>query len=234
MQHYTVLLDNFEGPLDLLLQLVEREQLDVRDVSLSQVTSSYLEHLRAVELRPAEVSQFVTIATQLVLTKSKRVLPTQEAELDEHEEDLSERLERYQLYRTRAARLAELRSNPYLLRPLKARSLNAQQRPFDLSVTKLRQVWQQLKIANQQQTEPKHRVKLKRASLESVLVRIIESLSDVRQLSLARLMELAPNPHEAVLSFLAVLELAKQNRAEIELADDNVIIIRSLPKQAMI
>ena len=234
MQHYTVLLDNFEGPLDLLLQLVEREQLDVRDVSLSQVTGSYLEHLRAVELRPAEVSQFVTIATQLVLTKSKRVLPAKETEVDEPEEDISERLERYQQYRARAAKLAGLTSNPYLLRPLKASSLVAQQRPFDLSATKLRHVWEQLQAGNRQQTEPKHRVKLKRASLESVLVRIIDSLSSVRQLSLVRLMELAPNPHEAVLSFLAVLELAKQDRAEIELAADNVIIIRPMSKQAMI
>jgi len=234
MQHYTVLLDNFEGPLDLLLQLVEREQLDVRDVSLSQVTRSYLEHLRVVELRPDEVSHFVTIASQLVLTKSKRVLPTANPEPDEPDEDIAKRLERYQHYRARAAQLAACSTNPYLLRPLKASSLSAKQRPFDLSSAKLRQVWRQLQRGNRQQTEPKHRVKLKRASLESVLVRIVESLSDARQLSLTKLLELAPNPHEAVLSFLAVLELAKQDRAEIEFSSDNVIIIRPLTKQAMI
>ncbi len=228
MQHYTVLLDNFEGPLDLLLQLVERQQLDIREVSLSQVTGSYLEHLRAVELRPAEVSQFVSVAAQLVLTKSKRVLPAASTEIDEPDEDIAERLERYQGYRAKAAQLAALSRNPYWLRPLKASSLSSQHRSFDLSHTKLQQVCQQLQRSKPKLASPKHEVKLKRATLEGMLAQLIESLSGVHQLSLARLMELAPSPHEAVLSFLAVLELAKQDRAEIELTPNNIIIIRPI------
>lgn len=232
--HYTVLLDNFEGPLDLLLQLVEREKLDVREVSLSQVTGSFVEHMRTVELRPAEVSQFVSVAVQLILTKSKRVLPTNDTSPEEPEDDIAQKLERYQHYRTLARELEQRASSPYLLRTPKTSMLRAHGATYDISQAKLTEVWKQLRASKKDGTGPKHEVRLKKASLQSVLTKLIASLSSARELSLVRLIEIAPSQHEAVLSFLAVLELAKQNRALIELAQDDTIMIRPIPSGASV
>lgn len=226
---YTVLLDNFEGPLDLLLQLVEREKLDVREVSLSQVTKSYIEHIRTIELGPSELSQFLTVATQLVLTKSKRVLPSNNGQqVEEEERDITEQLERYQQYRALANDLANRRREPFVMRSPKVSISHTNRRPFDISKARLKSVYDQLKQAANRPTT-KHEVRIKPASLQSVLIGLIEQLNGQRQLTLERLLELAATPHEAILSFLAVLELAKQDKAEIELVSDTVIMVRPLP-----
>lgn len=224
--HYTVLLDNFEGPLDLLLQLVEREKLDIREVSLSQVTGSFVEHMRTVELKPSEISQFVSVAVQLILTKSKRVLPAADTGPEEPEDDTAQRLERYQHYRSLARELERRSEAPYLLRTPKASMLRAHGAAYDISQAKLAEVWKQLQVSQRSGSGPTHEVRLKKASLQSVLAQLIASLSSARELSLVRLIEVAPSQHEAILSFLAVLELAKQDKAIIELTQDDTIMIR--------
>ncbi len=226
MQHYTVLLDNFEGPLDLLLQLVEREKLDVRDVALSQVTKSYIEHMQAVQLSPSEVNEFITVAAQLVFTKSKRVLPSTDLPQDEQPEaDIAQRLERYQQYRGHAQELGQRSASPFLLAAVKPSFRNTYAQSVALSPAKLAAVWKQLCKAQHPRTTPKHEIRLKPTTLQVVVVSLAENLSHTKQLSLSRLMELAATPREAILSFLAVLELSKQNRAIIELTQENEVLI---------
>lgn len=66
----------FEGPLDLLLHLIERSELDITKLSLAQVTDQYLEHMhRLPELLAEEVSAFLVIAAKLLLIKSEALLP---------------------------------------------------------------------------------------------------------------------------------------------------------------
>jgi segregation and condensation protein A len=79
LQHtrtYTVNTAVYEGPLDLLLQLIERAELDITKLSLAQVTDQYLEHLRSLEERlPEEVSAFLVVASRLLQIKSEMLLP---------------------------------------------------------------------------------------------------------------------------------------------------------------
>src|SRR5919109_5153241 len=73
---YTVRLPVFEGPLDLLLRLIEREELDITAISLAQVADQYLAHVRAMETSdPAALSAFLVIAAKLLLIKSRALLP---------------------------------------------------------------------------------------------------------------------------------------------------------------
>lgn len=73
---YTVTTPVYEGPMDLLLQLIERAELDVTRLALAQVTDQYLEHLRTLEDRPAdEVSAFIVMAARLIQIKSEALLP---------------------------------------------------------------------------------------------------------------------------------------------------------------
>ena len=76
ISQYTVVTSVYEGPLDLLLQLIERAELDITSLALAQVTDHYLEHLRGIsEHEPGEVSAFLVIAARLLQIKSEALLP---------------------------------------------------------------------------------------------------------------------------------------------------------------
>lgn len=91
---YTVATPVFEGPLDLLLHLIERAELDITRLALAQVTGQYLEHIRSMQDMPVEeVSAFLVIAARLVQIKSEALLPRPPVR-EEGEEDLGEALAR--------------------------------------------------------------------------------------------------------------------------------------------
>jgi segregation and condensation protein A len=92
---YQVRLAIFEGPLDLLLQLIEKRQLDITTVALAQVADQYLEHISLLpEVDPALLSDFLVVAARLILIKSKALLPKPPVDQEEDEEDDAETLAR--------------------------------------------------------------------------------------------------------------------------------------------
>jgi len=108
-----VSLPTFHGPLELLLHLIEKRQLDITTVSLVQVTEQYLDHLRREGTIDVEaLSDFVAIGAKLLLIKSVHLLPRPPVLSDAEEEDPAEELSRllreYRRFRTVAARLQEL------------------------------------------------------------------------------------------------------------------------------
>jgi segregation and condensation protein A len=107
---YTITLPVFEGPLDLLLRLIEREELDITAVALAQVADQYLAHVRALESPdPAALSAFLLIAARLLVIKSRALLPRPKAsdgdEALSDGEDLVRQLQEYQRYKQAAALL---------------------------------------------------------------------------------------------------------------------------------
>ena len=108
---YTVSTPIYEGPLDLLLQLIERAELDITSLALAQVTDQYLEHLHHLQDRAAEeVSAFLVIATKLLQIKSEALLPTPPVRLEGEEdpgEALALQLIAYKRYRQIADILAQ-------------------------------------------------------------------------------------------------------------------------------
>jgi len=88
---YQVNLPVFEGPLDLLLHLIERQELDITQVSLAQVTNQYLDHLARIEERdPDRLADFLVVAAKLLLIKSRALLPQPTGRLEPDEEDIGE------------------------------------------------------------------------------------------------------------------------------------------------
>ena len=86
--HYYVSTPVFAGPLDLLLHLIERQELDITKLSLAQVTDQYLVHMKHIQdLSPEEVSAFILIAAKLIQIKSEALLPLHKENL-EVEEDI--------------------------------------------------------------------------------------------------------------------------------------------------
>lgn len=109
---YPIQLPVFEGPLDLLLQLIEREELDITAVSLAQVTDQYLAIVEEMGRQSlADLTAFLVVAAKLVLLKSRVLLPgyrPRGGEGDEVAADLIQQLETYRAYRAIAAELARL------------------------------------------------------------------------------------------------------------------------------
>lgn len=87
LSRYEVKLDNFSGPLDLLLHLVKEKEMDLFDIKLTEITDQFLAYIREMEQLNIEIaSEYLTMASYLVETKTKLVLPKEEVEIDDNYE----------------------------------------------------------------------------------------------------------------------------------------------------
>jgi segregation and condensation protein A len=104
---YQLRLPNFEGPLDVLLRLIEREQLPIGEISLLSVLDQFLAFMRSLDSSPPEmVAEFAAVAGRLSLLKSRSLLPRPAVSADEHDEpDLVRQLEEYRAIKSAAALL---------------------------------------------------------------------------------------------------------------------------------
>ena len=85
---YSIKIDNFEGPLDLLCYLIDKNKMNIYDVNLSDITEQYIEFLNAMEEMNLEIaSEFLVMASTLLYLKSKKLLPKQEDEEEEITEE---------------------------------------------------------------------------------------------------------------------------------------------------
>ncbi len=106
---YAIKIDNFEGPLDLLIYLIEKNKMDIYDINLTQITEQYMEYLNKMEELNLEIaSEFLVMASSLLYLKSKRLLPKQEEDEEElTEEELIRRIIEYKKYKEISKRLKE-------------------------------------------------------------------------------------------------------------------------------
>ena len=108
---YHVKLDKFEGPLDLLLELIEQEKLNIAELSLARVADQYLEHIRNNEnIKLENLADFLAVASKLILIKSKALLPLLEFTEEEEEEirDLTRQLEDYKKFKEASLKLGKM------------------------------------------------------------------------------------------------------------------------------
>src|SRR6202165_132425 len=132
----------FEGPLELLLALVEREELDILQVSLARVTDAYLAEIAAREVAdPQEMAEFLWVAARLWLIKSVRLLPgetptEEETDLLGWEEEVRRRLEEYKIYKEMAGELMERAEKDSFAFPPPARPVEAggQEGPLEVGL----------------------------------------------------------------------------------------------------
>lgn len=106
---YSIKIDNFEGPLDLLIYLIEKNKMDIYDIHLAEITDQYIEYLNAMEKLNLEIaSEFLVMASSLLYLKSKRLLPKEEEDTEElTEEELIRRIVEYKKYKEISGKLKE-------------------------------------------------------------------------------------------------------------------------------
>ena len=98
---YAIKIDNFEGPLDLLCHLIDKNKMNIYDINLSEITDQYIEYLKEQEKLNLEIaSEFLVMASTLLYLKSKNLLPKQEEEEEEiTEEELIRRIIEYKKFK---------------------------------------------------------------------------------------------------------------------------------------
>jgi segregation and condensation protein A len=216
---FRLALPRFEGPLDLLLHLIERNELDVTEVSLVQVTEQYLQHLRAQEqLNLAALADFIAIGARLLLLKSRALLaPEEEPARGEDEtsaEDLVEALREYRRFKE-AAEFFRARESGHAAY---GREAPPPQTPLptgldtvtlDSLVDLIREILERMP-----EEEPAPEVQRDPIRLRDRMGSLVESLERDRRLSFRRLIESATSRTMVVVDFLAVLELIKSRYLE--------------------
>ena len=98
---YSIKIDNFEGPLDLLIYLIEKNKMKIDEINLTEITDQYIEYLNEMEKLDLEIaSEFLVMASTLLYLKSKNLLPKQEIEEEElTEEELIRKIIEYKKYK---------------------------------------------------------------------------------------------------------------------------------------
>ena len=110
---YKLKLENFEGPLDLLCHLIDKNKMDIYDINLSEITDQYIDYINKMEKVNLEVtSEFLVMASTLLYLKSKNLLPSQvEDEKELTEEELLQRIIEYKKYKEITKKLKEMYEN---------------------------------------------------------------------------------------------------------------------------
>lgn len=100
MEQYTIKMTNFEGPLDLLCHLIDKNKMDIFDIKINDITDQYLEYLKYMDQMNLEItSGFIVMASKLIYLKSKQLLPVEKEEEEEDEFDLVKLLVEYKKYK---------------------------------------------------------------------------------------------------------------------------------------
>ncbi len=205
---HTVATAEFEGPLALLLELVERQKLEVTDISIAAITTGYLQHVRTLDSQsPEQLSEFLQLGARLLYVKSLALLP-KEAGQEQAEElhQLNLELEEYRRYQQAARELGRLSSRSSWQRQAVSR-LEPHELPLpDISLARLAEAFQ-IAIRRAEPTRPQGILRA-HISQESIMKSLRRRLSH-GAFELHALLDGAKDRLEIVVTFLAVLELIK-------------------------
>ncbi len=208
-------LQQFEGPLDLLLSLIEERKLDITQIALAQVTEQFLQHIRQLEeIDPTVLADYLAIAAKLLVIKSKAILPTLELEPEEEEagQDLESRLLLYKQFKEAAKFLKRLDNRR---RQSFTRAITFEERVNffpDPSVTPKELHGAILKVVQglkELDNLPKARVR-EAVSIKEKIEHLKINLGRQVETKLSEIIRTAKNKSDVIITFLALLELIKQ------------------------
>lgn len=222
-----VFLEAFEGPLDLLLYLIRKQNFNVLDIPMAEVTAQYLTYVEQIRKSNLELAgEYLLMAAMLIEIKSRMLLPVRKSDTGEEPEDpraeLVRRLLEYERMKLAAQQLDAL---PQIGRDFQAAhafaDLQVERLLPEVSVDDLRDAWAQ--IMRRARLNANHRITREQLSVRDHMSRILRRLSDVRFMEFTELfMERIREGDVAavvVVHFLALLELARESLLEITQAE---------------
>ena len=221
---FTVALPVFEGPLQLLLHLIESRQLDVLTVPLAEVADAYVDHLARHPVDAANLSEFVSIAAHLILLKSRRMLPAEpvpaavEQGDEPDEEELRRRIVEYRALRDASAALGARDGVAPLLRREPRESDLPEAAVEPLPAALLAAALDALATIPEPAAPPPEVVPRETTIGQQITV-LLEALSGGGRVLLQTILARCRSRTEAAVTFLATLELVRRRQAVAEQTD---------------
>lgn len=207
----------YQGPLETLLEMIEARKMSISDISLAEVADAYLAYVEKLPSLPlAETSQFVLVASTLLLIKSRTLLPTIELSQEEQEsvEELERRLARYALYRNASKLLRKEwgRAPLYLSRraPLRPSIFS----PAEAAIQTIHTAGQRLINMLPKPEELAKAAVAPVIALEDVISHLKSRLTTAFRARFSELVK-SKDKHETIVYFLAMLELVRSGSASI-------------------
>ncbi|HIU39741.1 MAG TPA: segregation/condensation protein A [Candidatus Aphodocola excrementigallinarum] len=224
---YKVMINEFEGPLDLLLHLIKENDIDIYDIKIEEVTKQYLDYIKAMkELNLSIASEYLVMASELIEIKSKMLLPKKEVkEEDDYEEDpkelLIQRLLNYKKYKevtNEFKELEETRKQVFTKEPsnLSYYAINEENND-DVSLTDLMDAINNLLKRKELEKPIETKITKKELSVTERVNKIRSILKCKKEVNFDELFDVQTK-EEVIVSFLSILEMVKKN--EITLTQD--------------
>lgn len=217
---FSIKTDGFEGPMELLIELVEKRKLLINNISLASVTDEYMTRVRAMQEQSLpNTAQFITLAATLLLIKSKSLLPTLDLTSEEEAdiEDLEDRLRLYQIFRDASHDIYANFGNHMLYEPEYTPPRQPLFMPDDLcSLEALGDSLERV-ITNLPVEAPKKQLAKVRQviSLEEMMQSLQRRIERHVRTSFFEMRREAPEHKTVIVGFLAILELFKQGNVLI-------------------
>ena len=231
---FEIKLPLFEGPFDLLLFFIERDELDIYDIPISQITNDFLEYLHQLESMNVEVaSEFILVAATLMRIKAKMLLPRpvldeEGNEIDPREELVKHLLE-YKKYKSVVKQLSDMEESRLAMevrgnlnKEVKQLSevVNVESELQDIDLYKLMNVLQKvLKRYEMEKNKPVHQVVQYPYTISLQKTFVLERLSTVGRFSFEQLIAEKPDKIFIIFNFLAILELLQLQMITLHLGE---------------
>lgn len=232
---YKIKLDIFEGPLDLLLHLIKKNEVDIYDIPISVITAQYLEYIELIkEMNLNLAGEFLVMAATLVHIKSRMLLPVPELVGEEDDgidprEELIQRLLEYQRYKEASEDLGcriRLGRDVFLKGALSRAEGPAEgDRPLDVSIFALVEALKD--ILKRSTGETVLEVSVERFNVADKINHVLDTLSDSGTATFGSLFNEDAPRGEIIVTFLAVLELVKLLLIKIHQTEDGIIRVYS-------
>jgi len=218
---YQVKLEKFEGPLPLLLELIEKEKMSITELSLAHVADQYLEYIKNNQnIALSNLADFLTVASKLILIKSRALLPMLKITEEEEEEiqDLASQLEQYKKFREAAVKVGKLADQKRISYSREG-YLGVQSvfyPPENLNVWDLKKYFLAVLSEIPMVEKLEEEIVAEVVTLEERIGELSDSLRLRLESSFSDLVSNAQNKVDVIVSFLAMLEMVKQRIVVVE------------------
>jgi segregation and condensation protein A len=216
---YKVQVEKFEGPLDLLLELIEGEKLDITEIALAKITDKYLSEVGRLDPKNYDVAEFMLVASRLLYLKSKALLPSLSSDAEEAEiEDLKTKLEIYRKYKEAAREFGNILSKNQRSYPAHKPQIKRMEfiAPKGIETRELWNVFQKL-LRDMPEELKREEVELpsEKITVEDKLSHIENIFKTKKTHKLSAIIRVTRSKIEAIVTFLAVLEMIKLGKLKM-------------------
>ncbi len=225
-------LEAFEGPMDLLLHLIEKNKVSIYDIPIVEITDQYMEYIRELELIESmeSISEFLVMAATLLKIKSKWLIPQEQKEEEEDpREELVQRLVEYKMYKYAAGELKDLNvdAEKKFYKPETVpkeikeymEPINLDEIVGDITLDKLNRVFSMVMRRKKDREDP---VRSKFGKIQQEPYKVEDRMDDIqkqvkgfRHINFRTLLDIQPDKEMVIVTFLAVLELMKIGKLQV-------------------